>query len=322
MNFTKQEKSHSNKFYRQLYSVWHHMMVRCYNEKSKDYHSYGGEGVFVATKWRTFDGFADDADKLYGWNKTKFIEHSLQLDKDFICEEKSINPHYYSKNTCKWVLQGVNKGYRPNLMPPMIILDRHGNEFIRYNKLQVQKEFDISSDTLHRLLNGTTPYSKAEHLQIRYVRDKSKLRSPDEIDNAIILMNPKGLIEKYTSKLDVYKKYPELKKGYILSTALKNNHEVLGFQVWYQKDYIDGIFKKPSSLRTYKIKKTKQIKGYQYAILFNNNKTIDYKDIKDLNKYLKSKSIKRKYFVKCVSYALSHGKNEFVSKGIKYNIIV
>ena len=58
MKFSKEERSHSNVFYRQLYAVWNHMYQRCYNKKNKSYHTYGAKGVKTDKKWLTFDGFA------------------------------------------------------------------------------------------------------------------------------------------------------------------------------------------------------------------------------------------------------------------------
>lgn len=42
------------------YWVWSAMMQRCTNPKNKAYKNYGGRGINVCEKWRSFKGFAED----------------------------------------------------------------------------------------------------------------------------------------------------------------------------------------------------------------------------------------------------------------------
>lgn len=35
----------------ELYAKWHSMKARCYNEKNKKYHRYGGRGIKICDKW-------------------------------------------------------------------------------------------------------------------------------------------------------------------------------------------------------------------------------------------------------------------------------
>lgn len=44
------------------YAVWHDMLRRCYNKKDKDYHRYGGRGIKVCKRWRSFKNFLNDFD--------------------------------------------------------------------------------------------------------------------------------------------------------------------------------------------------------------------------------------------------------------------
>lgn len=45
---------------RELYSVWASMIQRCTNPKRDSWHLYGGRGIKVCERWRTFANFAED----------------------------------------------------------------------------------------------------------------------------------------------------------------------------------------------------------------------------------------------------------------------
>jgi hypothetical protein len=42
------------------YNVWKGMLERCHNLNSKDYHRYGGAGITVCDRWRSFENFLAD----------------------------------------------------------------------------------------------------------------------------------------------------------------------------------------------------------------------------------------------------------------------
>ena len=43
-----------------IYGVWSAMMRRCYNPNVKGFSDYGGRGIGVAERWRTFEPFFAD----------------------------------------------------------------------------------------------------------------------------------------------------------------------------------------------------------------------------------------------------------------------
>src|SRR5688572_17652494 len=49
-----------NTFVRKSYYAWNGMMARCFNTKHNSYFRYGGRGITVCEKWRTFLSFAID----------------------------------------------------------------------------------------------------------------------------------------------------------------------------------------------------------------------------------------------------------------------
>lgn len=42
------------------YITWGFMIQRCNNQRHKDYHSYGGRGISVCERWKTFENFYAD----------------------------------------------------------------------------------------------------------------------------------------------------------------------------------------------------------------------------------------------------------------------
>lgn len=165
MKFSKEEKSHSNSFYRKVYSVWSHMINRVYNVNSKDYSTYGAVGVITSEKWTTFDGFADDIDKIPGWNKEEFINGNLNLDKDLRMGTK-----IYDLNHTLWVTNKRNAGFRPNLMRKHVAMSPKGRVFTFYNVARFCRYSGIVSDTFYKLVNNKYHVSRSGW-QVMYYED-------------------------------------------------------------------------------------------------------------------------------------------------------
>lgn len=80
-----------------LYSIWSEMLHRCYNPTHKHYAEYGGQGVFVDSRWHSFENFVEDALKLpNGLLKYEYPEE-YELDKDYYASNK------YGPDTCIWL---------------------------------------------------------------------------------------------------------------------------------------------------------------------------------------------------------------------------
>ena len=57
------------------------MIQRCYNKNNPYYKNYGAKGITVCDKWKTFEGFLDDFDKIKGFSEEIFNSKKIFLDK-------------------------------------------------------------------------------------------------------------------------------------------------------------------------------------------------------------------------------------------------
>lgn len=87
-----------------LYSAWHAMIQRCYNEENCNYHAYGSKGITVCDEWR------NDYQKFLDWSLTNGWKRGLQLDKDIKIPGNKI----YGPNACSWVTPKENSNHRSN----------------------------------------------------------------------------------------------------------------------------------------------------------------------------------------------------------------
>jgi hypothetical protein len=92
-----------------LYDRWRDMLRRCYDPKNKMYLTYGAVGCYVVDDWHYFPNFVRDLEQKENIDKIKFKGKEVwQLDKDYICNEKGIEPHYYSNETTCIITQKEN----------------------------------------------------------------------------------------------------------------------------------------------------------------------------------------------------------------------
>lgn len=97
-----------NPSYEILYKRWERILSRCYNKSDKNYENYGGVGVYVSKEWHNFSVFLRDMKEKEHYNDLKNEGAYWQIDKDILCNEKGIYPHYYSNETVKIVSIGDN----------------------------------------------------------------------------------------------------------------------------------------------------------------------------------------------------------------------
>ena len=69
-----------------LYFTWKGMWARCTNPKAKDYKHYGGRGITVCERWKSFEAFVEDVGP---------------RPKGKTLDRKRVNEGY-SKDNCRW----------------------------------------------------------------------------------------------------------------------------------------------------------------------------------------------------------------------------
>ena len=85
------------------YRAWRHMLVRCYNQKCKDYPDYGGRGIVVCDRWRTdYAAFLADMGR--------------RPSPDLSIDRKDTNGNYELGN-CRWATadEQVNNRRTPTI---------------------------------------------------------------------------------------------------------------------------------------------------------------------------------------------------------------
>lgn len=88
-----------------LYRIWQSMKSRCYYQKNKCFHCYGGRGIQICEEWRvSFSTFAD-------WALCHGYSEDLTIDRI------NVDGNYTPEN-CRWISnyeQQQNKRKRPPL---------------------------------------------------------------------------------------------------------------------------------------------------------------------------------------------------------------
>ncbi len=82
-----------------VYAVWNMMRQRCLLPTNKQYAEYGGRGITVCDKWKTFEGFYEDM------GDPPFEKASI---------DREDNNQGYSKDNCKWATRNEQNNNKRN----------------------------------------------------------------------------------------------------------------------------------------------------------------------------------------------------------------
>ena len=93
------------------YSLWLHMIRRCYSTNFKEYAQYGGKGITVCNRWLCFENFLNDVKYLSGYNLWVKYPGEYEIDKDYLQMNVPEDQKYYSPHTCCFIKKLDNIKY-------------------------------------------------------------------------------------------------------------------------------------------------------------------------------------------------------------------
>ncbi|QNM43718.1 hypothetical protein [Shouchella clausii] len=141
-----------------LYHIWRSMLRRCYDKRRKDYNRYGAAGVTVSERWKCFEFFLDDVDKVMGWDESMFQRGLLHLDKDILSGENKM----YSLQTCKWVTpqENYNECYSRRKTRDFIAISPEGVMTEENNIKEFAEVHGLHASAISNCISGNQKTSK------------------------------------------------------------------------------------------------------------------------------------------------------------------
>lgn len=156
MIIDEKDRTLSNTVHMKMHTVWRSMIGRCYYEKNHSYKNYGALGVSVCDKWKTYDGFLDDVDKIENFNLELILKGKLQLDKDIKQKNRDYKDKIYSLRTCCWVSPSTNAGNRKNNRYIIAINLKTEDVILTNNREKLCRDYNLDSSSVWRILENNS----------------------------------------------------------------------------------------------------------------------------------------------------------------------
>jgi thymidylate synthase len=163
---------------KKLYKTWSHMLDRCFNVKCKEYPLYGGNGITVDYRWRSFENFVTDVKYLPGWVAKQRNWDNYQLDKDYF------GSNVYSVNTCACISTSHNILYRTS--KPFRAITPNGDSKVYISITKCANDYDLSHSKISAVLHGKRDHHK--QFKFEYINSDKlwRYRLPvNQLHNAI-----------------------------------------------------------------------------------------------------------------------------------------
>lgn len=120
-----------------FYKTYYHILHRCNNKRSKDYHHYGGRGIKCL--WPDFVSFYNDMSKTY--------QKGLEI-------ERIDNNGHYCKENCRWA---TRKDQTRNRRNTKYTIDSNGKKI---SVAELAEKYNIRYDVLKCRLKRNLPFNK------------------------------------------------------------------------------------------------------------------------------------------------------------------
>lgn len=109
--------------HRDIYNSWNAMMARCYCPNHPAYKNYGGRGIEVCDRWKSFDNFFID---LY----PRPVKHSL---------DRINNDGNYEPSNCRWADAKTQGRKNPKRILDVALLEKRKKQRLRELALKKKK---------------------------------------------------------------------------------------------------------------------------------------------------------------------------------------
>lgn len=138
---------------RNLRGIWYSMHARCYNQKHKEYHNYGGKGVFVHLRWHKLSNFILDVKRLPNWFFKERDITGYELDKDYY------GSNCYSPDTCMWLTVSDNRLYAQS--KGLFLLTEPDGKTHKYISMnQAARDFNLNRGHISSCLSENRKHHK------------------------------------------------------------------------------------------------------------------------------------------------------------------
>ena len=149
------KRNGQNKHFRVPYQKWYNMIQRCYNKNNPYYKNYGAKGITVCDKWKTFEGFLDDFDKIKGFSEEIFNSKKIFLDKD----GQDIENAEYNLENCEFInIEESNKRKQHQMKKFFITDEETGKTEMFFNQSDCSKKYGIPQPRISCALKTNGKY--------------------------------------------------------------------------------------------------------------------------------------------------------------------
>ncbi len=130
------------------YFVWASMHDRCRNPNFRQWDRYGGRGIKVCERWKSFQAFVDDM----GERPAGFSLDRIDNDGD------------YTPENCRWASRSTQQLNREKAVYVEI-------EGVRYRAIELARQIGIKTDTLIERASKNMPFAWTTSPEKRHNRD-------------------------------------------------------------------------------------------------------------------------------------------------------